>query len=125
MGIVSGAAGEWPTWRGGKLDQFVRLDVAIYPTSEGGAIADIQGNIVGIVAAGLSRSSVIGITRATIDRVAEPLSTRGHIPRGYLGIGLQTVSIPPALKQQLEIEQHTGIMALSVEETGPAPERAC
>ena len=120
MGIVSGTAGEWPTWRGGKLDQFVRLDVSIYPTSEGGAVVDIHGNIVGIVAAGLSRSSVIGITRSTIDRVAEPLSTRGHIPRGYLGIGLQPVQIPSTLKQQLSIQQDTGVMALTVQDAGPA-----
>jgi S1-C subfamily serine protease len=120
MGIVSGVAGEWQTWRGGKLDQFVRLDVSIYPTSAGGAIADTEGNIFGIVSAGLSRSSVLAITTSTINRVAEALSTKGHLARGYLGIGLQSVAIPQALKQKLNIAQDTGIMALNVEENGPA-----
>jgi S1-C subfamily serine protease len=120
MGIVSGVAGTWQTWQGGKLDKFVRLDVAIYPTSMGGAVADAAGNVLGIVAAGLSRSSVIAITTSTIERVAETLSTKGYLPRGYLGIGLQTVAIPHTLKQQLNIAQDTGIMALNVEENGPA-----
>ena len=119
MGIVSGVSGPWQSWRGGKLDEFVRLDVSVYPTSTGGAVADATGNIVGIVAAGLSRSSVLAITRATIERVAEALSTKGRISRGYLGIGLQPVTIPESLKQSLKITQDTGVMALNVEENGP------
>jgi S1-C subfamily serine protease len=120
MGIVSGVSGEWKTWRGGKLDEFVRLDVSVYPTSVGGAVVDSEGSILGVVAAGLSRSSILAITRPTIDRVAEILSTKGHVARGYLGIGLQSVVIPDALKQQLNLLQDSGVMALNVEENGPA-----
>jgi S1-C subfamily serine protease len=122
MGIISGVAGEWQTWRGGKLDRFLRLDVSVYATSAGGAVADVEGNIFGIVAAGLSRSSVLAITTSTIERVAEPLSTKGRLARGYLGIGLQPVAIPEALQQKLGIAQPSGVMALTVEESGPAAE---
>jgi len=76
--------------------------------------------VLGIVAGGLSRSSVLAITRRTIDRVAEALSSRGRIVRGYIGVGVQTVAVPAALKQQLNIAQETGIMVLSVEDGGPA-----
>jgi S1-C subfamily serine protease len=72
------------------------------------------------VAGGLSRSSVLAITRRTIDRVADALSSRGRVVRGYIGVGVQTVAIPAATKQQLELSQDTGIMVLSVEENGPA-----
>jgi S1-C subfamily serine protease len=120
MGIVSGVSGEWQTWQGGKLDEFVRLDASVYPTSIGGAVCSSEGAALGIVAGGLSRSSVLVITRKTIDRVADALATRGRIARGYIGIGLQTVAIPPALKKQFGIEQDSGIMTLSVEENGPA-----
>jgi S1-C subfamily serine protease len=120
MGIVSGVAGEWQTWRGARLDEFVRLDASIYPTSIGGAVLNSQGEAFGIVAGGLSRSSVLVITRKTIERVAETLATKGRIARGYIGVGLQTVAIPQALKKQFNIAQEAGIMALSVEENGPA-----
>jgi S1-C subfamily serine protease len=120
MGIISGVSGEWQTWRGGKLDQFVRLDVSVYPTSSGGAVVEAGGGIIGMVSAGLSRSSVIAVTLPTIERVAEILSTKGHVARGYLGIGLQSVAIPKVLKQQLNIQQDAGVIALSVEESGPA-----
>ncbi|MGH9629296.1 MAG: S1C family serine protease [Bryobacteraceae bacterium] len=120
MGIISGVSGEWQTWRGGKLDQFVRLDVSVYPTSAGGAVINGEGKILGVVAAGLSRSSVIAITQPTIERVAEVLSTKGRVARGYLGIGVQSVAIPQALKEQLSIQQDTGVIALNVEDGGPA-----
>jgi S1-C subfamily serine protease len=120
LGVVSGIANEWRTWRGARLDEFVRLDVELYPTSVGGAVVDSKGAILGIVAGGLSRSSVLTITRRTIERVAEALSSRGRIARGYIGIGVQTVAIPAAVKQQFNIAQDTGIMTLSVEENGPA-----
>jgi S1-C subfamily serine protease len=73
-----------------------------------------------MVAAGLSRSSVIAITRSTIERVAEPLAARGHIARGYIGVAIQPVAIPNALKQQLGLTQESGVMILNVEENGPA-----
>ena len=119
-GVVSGVSGTWQTWRGGKLDQFVRLDTQTYPTSTGGAVADSSGGVLGMVAGGLSRSSVLAITRSTLERVAEMLLSKGRVARGYIGVGLQTVAIPASLQQQLQIEQDTGVMALSVEENGPA-----
>ena len=120
MGIVSGSSGEWKTWRGGKLDQFVRLDISVYPTTVGGAVVDAEGATVGIVAAGLSRSSVLAITRPTIERVAEALLTKGRIARGYLGIGLQPVALPETLKHQFNLAQDTAIMALSVGPNSPS-----
>jgi S1-C subfamily serine protease len=120
FGVVSGVASEWRSWRGAKLDEFVRLSTDIYPTSVGGAVVDASGAVLGIVAGGLSRSSVLAITRRTLDRVAEALSSRGRIVRGYIGVGVQTVSIPASVKQQSNIAQDTGIMVLSIEENGPA-----
>ena len=116
LGIVSGAAAEWKTWRGGKLNEFIRLDISVYPTTVGGAVADAAGNLLGLVAGGLSRSSVIAIPRGTIARSGESLATRGRVARGYLGIGLQAVAVPTALK----LDQESGIMAVHVEENGPA-----
>ncbi len=116
FGIVSGASGEWKTWRGGKLSEFIRLDASVYPTSIGGAVADVDGNLIGLVAGGLSRSSVIAIPRGTIQASGESLATRGRVARGYLGIGLQTVAVPAGLN----LGQESGIMLVHVEEGGPA-----
>jgi len=106
LGIVSGVAGEWKTWRGGKIDPFVRLDIAGYSTLSGGAALDANGHLIGLISTGLSRSSVFAITRTTIDRIAGKLSEQGYVSRGFLGVTLQQVG--------------PGIMLIGVDPEGPA-----
>jgi S1-C subfamily serine protease len=118
FGIVSGVSGEWKSWRGGKLDPFVRLDIAAYPTLSGGAAVDAAGNLIGLVSTGLSRSSVFAISGATIHRIAGKLTEQGYVSHGFLGIALQPVALPPAIKEKFQ--QDTGIMLLGVEPGGPA-----
>ncbi len=120
FGIVSGVSNEWKSWRGGKLNRFVRLDLSVYPTSTGGAAVDGSGNLIGVVSTGLSRTSVLAVTRTTIDRVAQRLLDHGYIGRGFLGIALQPVALPRDLKEKLKLDQDTAIMLLGVEPNGPA-----
>jgi len=118
FGIVSGVSGEWKTWRGGKLDRFVRLDISAYPTLSGGAALGASGNLIGLVSTGLSRSSVLAVTRGTIERVAGKLIQQGYVSRGFLGVTLQPVKLPPQLQEYLG--QNSGIMLLGIEPEGPA-----
>ncbi len=120
FGIISGVSGEWKSWRSGKIDPFVRLDISVYPTSSGGAAVDAGGAILGLVSTGLSRSSVLAVTRRTIDRVAQKLLEHGYVGRGFLGIALQHVALPQDLKEKLKLDQETAIMLLGVEPNGPA-----
>ncbi len=120
FGIISGVSGEWQSWRGGRLDPFVRLDVGVYPTSSGGGVVDATGDLVGVVSTGLSRSSVLAVTPKTIDRVAKGLQEKGHVSRPYLGISLQPVTLPRDLKDKFQLTQETGIMILGIEPDGPA-----
>lgn len=120
FGIISGVSGEWKSWRSGKLNPFVRLDLSVYPTSSGGAAVDAAGSVIGLVSTGLSRSSILAITRQTIDRVVQKLLEHGYVGRGYLGISLQPVPLPGNLKEKLKIDQDTAIMLLGIEPNGPA-----
>lgn len=94
MGILSAAGGSWRTWRGGELDQFLRLDLSLFPGSSGGLVVDIEGKFVGIASDGLSRLSPLAIPASTLDRVVKELVDSGRVSRGYLGIGFQPVRIP-------------------------------
>ena len=120
LGMISGVAGEWKAWRGGRVNRFVRLDISAYPTSSGGALVDAAGNFAGLVSTGLSRTSVLGLTRSTILPVAQQLYDKGYVGRGFIGIALQPVRIPDDLKKNLQLEQSIGIMVLGVEPNGPA-----
>jgi S1-C subfamily serine protease len=120
IGLVSGVAGEWRAWHGGYVDKFVRLDISVYPTSSGGAAVDASGNVMGLVSTGLSRTSVLALTRSTIQRVATQLQDKGYLGRGFIGIALQPVRIPDDLRANLHLGQTIGIMLIGVEPNGPA-----
>jgi serine protease Do len=111
LGIISAVSGAWRTWRGGRLDQYIRLDLTMYPASSGAAVTDTSGGVIGIATAGLSRIAGLAIPASTIDRVTDEILSRGHVARGYLGVGLQPVAL----------EDHKrGLIVLSVERGGPA-----
>ena len=111
MGIVSAVSGAWRTWRGGRLDQYIRLDLTMYPASSGSAVIDSSGKALGIATSALSRIAGVAIPAATINRVLDEILTRGRVRRGYLGVGLQPVELP---------DHQKGLIVLSVEAGGPA-----
>jgi S1-C subfamily serine protease len=111
MGIVSAVSGEWRTWRGGRLDQYIRLDLTLYPGSSGGAVINTRGEAIGIATSALSRIAGLAIPAASIDRVVDQILAHGRISRGYLGVGLQPVELP---------DHHKGLIVLSLEPGGPA-----
>jgi len=45
---------------------------------------------------------------------------KGRIPRGYLGVGLQPVRLPDALRRTLKRDDKTAAIVLEVEPEGPA-----
>ncbi len=120
MGVISGVAGAWRTWRGGMIDRFVRLDVTLYPGTSGGAIVDTQGRLLGMATGGLSRVAGIAVPLETLERVAGELLAKGRVTRGYLGVGLQQVALPDHLRNRLGVSGRTGVIVLSVQPDSPA-----
>lgn len=112
MGILSSVSGRWRTRFGGDLDQFVQLDISIYPTAEGGAVVNAEGHLIGVASSNFSRYGAVAIPAATVRRVVDAILSAGHVPRGYLGIGLREVPLPG--------EQKAGLIVLSVEEGSAA-----
>jgi S1-C subfamily serine protease len=120
VGVVGTA---WRTWRGGLLDLTVRLDRNLHPNFSGGPTVDHQGRVLGINTSALSRYSAVVIPASTVERVATELERKGHVERGYLGVGMQAVRLPRKLRESLRLSGETGIMVLGVEPESPA-ERA-
>ncbi len=111
LGIVSACSGEWRTWRGGRLEHYLRLDLTMYPGSDGGAVVNTAGETIGIATSALSRIAGLAIPAVALNRVVDEILARGHVVRGYLGVGLQPVELP---------NRHKGLIVLSLEPAGPA-----
>jgi len=57
---------------------------------------------------------------ATVNQVVDVLLAKGHIPRGYLGIGGQPVRLPDNVRESLTRAERTAVIVLEVERGGPA-----
>jgi S1-C subfamily serine protease len=109
LGLVSVSRGPWQSMRGGEIDARVELDSRLRSTAEGGLVVNSTGQAFGMTVFG-PRRRVLVIPSVTIGRVAARLETHGRIPRGYLGLGLQPVTIE---------DGGSGVMVMSVDPKGP------
>lgn len=119
-GIVSAIGGRWRTWRGGEIDQLLRLDLTLYPGFSGGPVVDVQGRIVGINTSGLSQRLELAIPASTVRTVIDELIDKGHVSRGFLGVGLQPVRLPDSARRALPGDSEIGLIVVNLHSNGPA-----
>jgi S1-C subfamily serine protease len=91
FGHVGAAGGEWRTWRGGRVERFIRLDGGLYPGLVGAPVADAAGRVLGIASPALSRHHGVVLPLATVERVLVQLLAHGRVHRPQLGVALQPV----------------------------------
>lgn len=116
LGILGARGPARRNWRGGTLDEFLRLDVNLYPSQSGAAVVNAAGELLGMATPALSRHSTVVIPISTIHRIARELLEQGRIRHGYLGIGVQPVKLTG------HSQQESGLMLMSVEPDSPAQE---
>ena len=119
-GIIGGLAAESRTWRGGRLDQTIRLDLQLYPGFSGGPLVSVEGKILGINTSGLGGGRPMTIPTTTVNRTVDELLAKGYIARPYLGAALQPVRIPDSVRTSLQSSALGGLIVLHVETGGPA-----
>jgi S1-C subfamily serine protease len=120
LAVVSLVVAERHTWGSASLTPYVRLDVGLQPTAAGGVVIDAHGRAVGMATPRFARFGVIAIPAPTVNRVVDILLEKGRIPRGYLGVGLQSVRLPDAFRQSLQRNEKGAAIVLDVEPNGPA-----
>jgi len=120
LGAISLVATERRTWAGAALSPYVRLDVGLQPTAVGGAVIDAYGRVIGIATPRFARFGAIAVPAATVNRVVDALLKSGHIPHGYLGVGLHPIRLPDALRQTIQRKEKTAAMVVEVAPDGPA-----
>ena len=120
LGAVSLVVAERRGWTGAALSPYIRLDIGLQPTAVGGAVMDPSGGVIGVATPRFARFGAIAVPAPTVNRVVDTLLQKGRIPRGYLGVGLQPVRLPDALRKTLKRDDKTAAIVLEVEPEGPA-----
>jgi serine protease Do len=121
MGIVSA------TGRGNlgieDYEDFIQTDAAINPGNSGGALINTRGELIGINTAILSRGSGgnQGVGFAVPVNLAHHVMTqlveKGHVVRGYLGVGIQDLT--PEMAKAFKAPDSNGALVREVEPNGP------
>jgi S1-C subfamily serine protease len=109
LGMVGVSRGPWQSLRGGAIEARIELDARLRPSAQGGLAVSAAGQPFGMVVRGPRRRALV-IPSATIVRIAAKLEASGRIPRGYLGLALQPVTVEGG---------GTGVMVMSVDPKGP------
>jgi serine protease Do len=125
LGMVSAVGPAWRTARGGRIDQFVRLDMSVYDGFSGSPLVTAAGLVAGLCTSGLTRGGAIVIPSATVERVIASLQSSGGVMhRGFLGIGTHAVRLPESIRERLEpiggVVPSVGLMIVSVQPGTPA-----
>ena len=120
MGVVSSTARQL------KPDDpmvYVQTDAPINPGNSGGPLVDTEGRIMGIntfilTQSGGSEGIGFSIPSNIARNVAQQLRANGHVHRGEIGAGAQTIT--PAIAAGLNLSQDWGVVVADVLPGSPA-----
>jgi serine protease Do len=128
-GIVSGLGREFPaSLTGGRqesaLVDLIQTDAPISPGNSGGALADRDGEVIGINVAYLppnetgAESIGFAIPSYTVVSVADQLIEDGEAQHPYLGVSVSDLT--PEVSDRFNVSAESGALVAEVEPGGPA-----
>lgn len=118
--IIGVLSDELRTPLGAKLDAYVETDRGFPRGFAGGPLLDAEGRAYGINSSAILRGADLTVPLATIERVVQQLLAHGKVRRGYLGVAIQPVRVPQALREQAQRER--GLLVIGVQPGSPAAE---
>lgn len=103
---------------GGTLDRYVELDRDLPRGFSGGLVVDLQGRVIGLATRSVVRGASLALGLPTVKRVLDKLDKHGHVPRGYIGVGVYPARLPNEVADKLG--RSGAIVVVAVEQDGPA-----
>lgn len=118
LGVVSGIGRERLNLS--RYENFIQTDAAINPGNSGGPLFNLRGEVIGINTAIIHMAQGIGfsIPADMVSRVVDQLVSQGRVVRGWLGVGIQ--SLTKELAEQFGIKEGHGVLVNEVYEHDPA-----
>ncbi len=102
---------------------YIQTDAPINPGNSGGPLVDMEGRVVGIntmiyTRSGGSEGVGFALPSNVVKMVYNQIRKDGHVHRGHIGVGLQTIT--PVLAKGLSLPQDWGVVISDLEEDGSA-----
>src|SRR5262249_20800994 len=102
---------------------YIQTDAPINPGNSGGPLVNVDGAVVGVNTFILSQSAgneglVFAIPSSVVNVAYQQLRKFGHIHRGQMGIGIQTIT--PILAAAMNLQRSYGVIISDVLPDTPA-----
>lgn len=122
-GIVSAKGRNQIIRSEGSIESFIQTDAAVNPGNSGGALVDLNGDLIGINTAIFSETGSFAgysfaVPTSIVSRVVEDLTEFGEVRRGYLGVSIRDMNSELAKETGLNVTQ--GVYIEGVTEEGAA-----
>ncbi len=121
-GVVSALGRTLRTQTGRLIDDVIQTDAALNPGNSGGPLVDSRGQVIGVNTAVIlpAQGLCFAVASDLVRYIVGKLVLEGRIRRGYLGIGVQNVSLPVRLVAERQLPVATGVLVQSTEPNSPA-----
>jgi len=107
------------------IESFIQTDAAVNPGNSGGALVNLNGDLIGINTAiatetGFYSGYSFAIPSNLVRKVVGDLITYGVVQRGFIGVNIQDVSSEMAREKGLPTAE--GVLVTGISENGSAKE---
>ena len=124
QGIISATSSRNRALNISAFEDFIQTDAAIHPGNSGGALIDVEGNLLGINTANLSQETgfaggigfaiPIEIAMQTVYDVIK----YGRVVKGWLGV--EALALTPRLAHEVGLQSANGVIVTRTTPGGPA-----
>ena len=106
-----------------RIESFIQTDAALNPGNSGGALVNVQGELLGITTAiispsGLYSGNSFAVPTSIVKKVYEDIKKYGEVQRGLMGVNISDVTAEIASRENLK--EITGVYLQGVVEDGAA-----
>lgn len=118
LGVVSGIGRE--NINLSRYENFIQTDASINPGNSGGPLFNLRGEIIGINTAIINFAQGIGfaIPSSMAEHVFQQIRMQGRVARGWLGVGIQPLTVE--LANKFGVKENEGVLINEVFEKDPA-----
>ncbi len=105
------------------FENFIQTDAAINPGNSGGPLCNLQGEVVGVNTAILSKSGGsqgigLAIPAELAKSIYEEILKKGRVDRAWIGMWVETVT--PLIARELRLPEVRGVMVQGGYRSGPS-----